>query len=263
MTANHDFKVADELRESRQKIELLEKLKGQLTKFVPESVQRMLEENPGADTLEKKDQDVTVLFLDIEGYAKMSASYPQEVVNSIIEKYFSAFLDIVKEFGGDINETAGDGLMIIFQDDEDPRAHTSNAIDAAIRIRARAQEFNENRPPGYPSAFANMGINSGVASVGANKFETPGGSARWTFTASGPVTNNSSRIGAMATEGRIFIGQETARRVGEKYALIDMGTHRLKNIPEPMAIYQVVPVGVVFPEGSFDPIDAMGDSAQD
>ncbi len=233
-------KTLEELRESKKKVELLETLKGQMAKFVPESVKRLLEENPEADSLEKKDQDLTVLFLDIEGYTQMGENYPQEVVTNVIERYFSAFLDIVSEFKGDINETAGDGLMIIFQDDQDPMAHAANAVEAAIRIRARTAGFNSQRTAGYPEVLANIGINTGVASVGANKFETPGGQARWTFTASGPVTNLASRTGAAATNGRIFIGPETARRVGDQYALIDMGKHEMKNILEPMQIYQVI-----------------------
>ncbi len=250
-------KTLEELRESRQKVELLEALKGQLSKFVPESVKRLLEEDPDADTLEKRDKDVTVLFLDLEGYTRMSEMFPQQVVNQTIEKYFSAFLEVVHEFKGEINETAGDGLMIIFQDEEDPIAHAANAIEAAIKIRARAIEINANRPAGHPPVQANIGINSGVASVGANKFETPGGSARWTFTALGPVTNHAARIGKVATLGRIMIGPETARRARDRYALVDMGRHPLKNVPEPMPIYQVIPTGIIFPVGTFDPVEAL------
>ena len=249
-------RTLEELRESHKKVKLLEAVKDQLTKFVPESVKRLLEENPEADTLEKKDKDVTVLFLDIEGYTLMGEIFPQDIVNNVIERYFSAFLDIVNEFKGDINETAGDGLMIIFQDD-DPMKHAANAVEASIKMRARAIEFDDNRQSGFPCVRTNIGINSGVATVGAHKFETPSGQARWTFTASGPVTNHASRIGAEATGGRIFIGPETARRVKDRYALIDMGEHSLKNISAPLQILQVVPTGTIFPKSTFDPIDAL------
>jgi class 3 adenylate cyclase/HAMP domain-containing protein len=248
-------RTLEELQESRQKVQILETLKGQLSKFVPESVKRLLEHNPEADSLEQQDKDITVIFLDLEGYTRMSEMFPQQIVNETLQKYFSAYLEIVGEYKGEINETAGDGLMLIFED-EDPVAHAVNAIEASIRIRAKTIEINAARPKGYPEVFANIGINSGVCSVGANKFEAPGGSARWTFTALGPVTNHSARIGKVATRGRIMIGPETARRVKDRYALVDMGRHNLKNVPEPMPIYQVIPTGVVYPVGSFDPVDA-------
>ncbi|MEK6710660.1 MAG: adenylate/guanylate cyclase domain-containing protein, partial [Nitrospinota bacterium] len=248
-------KTLEELSESRQKVELLEALKGQLSKFVPESVKRLLEENPEADTLDQQDKDITVIFLDLEGYTRMSETFPQHIVNETLQKYFSAYLEIVGEYKGEINETAGDGLMLIFQGD-DPAAHAANAIEASIKIRAKTAQINAARGKGYPEVFANIGINSGVASVGASKFEAPGGSARWTFTALGPVTNHAARIGKVATRGRIMIGPETARRVKDRYALVDMGRHSLKNVPEPMPICQVVPTGVIYPVGSFDPVEA-------
>ena len=254
-------RTLEELQESRQKVELLEALKGQLSKFVPESVKRLLEQNPEADTLAQQDKDITIVFLDLEGYTRMSEMFPQQVVNETLQKYFSAYLEIVGEYKGEINETAGDGLMLIFQDD-DPIVHAANAIEASIKIRAKTLEINAARAKGYPEVFANIGINSGVCSVGANKFEAPGGSARWTFTALGPVTNHSARIGKVSTRGRIMIGPETARRVKDGCALVDMGRHSLKNVPEPMPIYQVIPTGVVYPVGSFDPVDAVDGKAE-
>ncbi|MBI3128339.1 MAG: HAMP domain-containing protein [Candidatus Tectomicrobia bacterium] len=245
-----------ELQESRQKVQLLEAVKDQLSKFVPESVQRLLEENPEADSLAQQEKDITIVFLDLEGYTRMSEMFPQPVVNEILQKYFSAYLEIVGEYKGEINETAGDGLMLIFQDD-DPIAHAANAIEASIKIRAKTLQINAARPKGHPEVYANIGINSGVCSVGANKFEAAGGHSRWTFTALGPVTNHSARIGKVATRGRIMIGPETARRVQDRYALVDMGHHSLKNVPEPMLICQVIPTGVIYPVGSFDPVDAV------
>ena len=38
------------------------------------------------------------------------------LLNEIVENYFSMYLSDIRGAGGDINETAGDGLMIIFQD---------------------------------------------------------------------------------------------------------------------------------------------------
>src|SRR5437867_12427354 len=68
-----------EVQESRQRLELLEQLKGQLSKFVPDSVKRLLEQNPNATELEKKTVDVAVLFLDIAGYTKLSRSEERRV----------------------------------------------------------------------------------------------------------------------------------------------------------------------------------------
>src|SRR5207247_1693040 len=58
---NHELEDAlRDLRESRQRLELLEQLKGELSKFVPDSVKKLLEENPNATELEKKTVEVSV-----------------------------------------------------------------------------------------------------------------------------------------------------------------------------------------------------------
>src|SRR5678816_1223886 len=90
-------------------------VKQSLDRFVPETVRRAIEANPDAPGLAKQAKDVTVLFLDIEGYTRLSEELPRPALNALVERYFSLFLTTIRAEEGDINETAGDGLMIIFQ----------------------------------------------------------------------------------------------------------------------------------------------------
>jgi class 3 adenylate cyclase len=46
----------------------------------------------------------------------LSTQLPPDMLNRLVECYFSTFLDRIHEAGGDINETAGDGFMAIFHD---------------------------------------------------------------------------------------------------------------------------------------------------
>ena len=65
------------LRAALRKVELLEHVKMHLDKFVPASVRRLIESDPTAPALDKREQDVTVLFLDIAGYTSMSEALDQ------------------------------------------------------------------------------------------------------------------------------------------------------------------------------------------
>ena len=161
--------------------------------------------------------------------------FPQVIANNAIKAYFSAFLAIASEHREDINETAGDGPMIIFQDDENPLARAANAIETAIKIRLHALEINADLPGKYPAVKPNINIGTGTAAAGAAKIEAPGGAARWTFTAIGP---------------------KTPRRVADNYSFLDMGKHELKNVAEPMQIYQVILTGTIFSLGTKDPVEA-------
>src|SRR5204862_436569 len=147
-------------------------------------VQKIVEKDPAAPDLEKKDIDVTVLFLDVAGYTHISETQSREKVTFIIEKYFSSFLDIIYVHGGDINETAGDGLMVIFQGE--PKKSALSAVKAALEIRGKTTEINEELKNRFLPVEINMGINSGTAAVGMSRFTGISGT-RMTFTATGPV----------------------------------------------------------------------------
>jgi adenylate cyclase len=99
-----------------RKIHELRRVKDHLGKYVPEIVKRLVAANPEAPELAKREQDVFVLFLDISGYAHLSAQLPTDMLNRLVKRFFSTFLDRLHEAGGDINETAGDGFMAIFHD---------------------------------------------------------------------------------------------------------------------------------------------------
>jgi class 3 adenylate cyclase/rubredoxin len=211
-----------------------------LRPFVPSTVQKIVEKDPAAPDLEKKDIDVTVLFLDVAGYTRISETQSRDKVTFIIEKYFSSFLDVIYVHGGDINETAGDGLMVIFQGE--PKKSALSAVEAALEIRGKTMEINEELKNRFLPVEINMGINSGTAAVGMSRFTGISGT-RMTFTATGPVTNLAARIASAAKHGDILVGPETARRVTGDVELFAKGLMDFKNVSEPVQVFSLVRVG--------------------
>lgn len=227
-----------ELALAQERIEMLEHAKDQLSKFVPESVRKMAETDPEAYGFQKVETDATVLFLDIGGYSSMCESLDDERVNFLVEKYFSEFLDEIRKGKGEINETAGDGLMIIFHD-KDQESHARTTVSTAIAIYYKTLKVNAELRGKFESTVVNMGINSGKVFLGATKFEGMSAS-RWTFTASGLTTVLAARIAGLATEGKILLGPETVNRLQEEFMIQPFGEHRLKNISNPVPVYRLV-----------------------
>jgi len=230
-------KALADLKKALRKVEILEDVKANLSKFVPNTVTRLIEKSPNGVIPESKEQDVSVLFLDIEGYTRMCEQLKGTKVNEVIENCFSVFMDAIFANNGDVNETAGDGLMVLFLN-EDKRTNALEAVRTALKIREEAarikSEFKELSEP----LTINMGINSGPALVGAARFESYTGS-RWTYTARGTVTNVAARIGAQATHGKIFLSEATAGRVKDRYSIIPLGKFNLKNISREIEIFQI------------------------
>jgi len=227
------------LQDSRQRLELLEQLKGELSKFVPESVKKLLEQDPSAIQLEKKTVEVSVLFLDIAGYTKLSEQLDPKKLNQLVQTYFTGFLEIIQAHHGDVNETAGDGLMVIFQADRAASDHALNASRAAFAIRQRTEQLNEEYGGIFPPIQLHMGINTGEALVGATKLGT-----RWVFTASGPTTNIAARFAGSAEGGEIIVGPPTAERIRVHFVLESLGERTFKNVGQPIGVYRVIPPGI-------------------
>jgi len=150
-----------------------------------------IERNPERPELEKQERDVSILFLDIAGYTRMSEEMSLDKINYVVERYFSSFLDDIYAKGGDVNETAGDGMMILFQD-QDPRLHAVHAIQTALAIQRKSRGINEQLVGEHEPVIINIGINSGRASVGSTRIEGISGT-RWTYAISNQFMNKTAR----------------------------------------------------------------------
>ena len=234
-------RYAEELAASLKRIQILESIKTNLAKFVPKTVRDLIEESPEAPSLDKREADLSVLFADITGYTRLSAQMDLDRVNQMVEVYFGAFLDEILKYGGDVNETAGDGLMVIFRD-PDPRQHATAAALAALGIQRRTQEVNATLEGFFEPIAMHVGVNSGIAAVGATKIEGAAGT-RWTYTASGPTTNVAARLAALGQGGSVVISEETRQRLGDDFDVEDLGPQSLKNVAQPVRVYRLLPVG--------------------
>jgi predicted ATPase/class 3 adenylate cyclase len=225
------------LKSALQNVELLSGIRGHLAKFVPRSVQRLIEDNPIDPDLAAHEQDITVMFLDVAGSTSMSEQLGSEELKHIIETYFSGFADDIFRNGGEINEVAGDGLMIVFQH-ADPREHARLATRSAISIREKTSALNAKSRGQWPSVIINIGIHSGIALVGANKIESAA-ETLWVYTATGYSVNVAARIGSAASNGAILVSETTASRLGSDFSLVARGMQDFKGVSERIGVYSV------------------------
>ena len=230
-------KALKELKAALRKVEILEDIKANLCKFVPTTVTRLVEKSPTADILEAKERDVTVLFLDIEGYTKITEELGAIEVNALVEKYFSVFMDAIYKNNGDVVETAGDGLMVLFLTDDEITS-AEEAVKAARTVKEKACLINEECSLDSQPLVINMGICSGRAFVGASKFESYTGS-RWTYAAHGTITNVAARICGHATGGAVLVSKSTAERTKDHFSFKTLGKFALKNLSEEVDIFEL------------------------
>jgi class 3 adenylate cyclase len=233
------FGITQRYELASSSIERLTKIKRLLGHFVPEAAKRIIEKNPDKmGLLNKYIQDATILFLDIEGFTLLQQKYSQENINRAIESYFSTFLDIIQKNGGDINETAGDGMMVIFLH-ADPVRHARNAIQASLQIQQHSMVLPAKDGSDLFPVRINIGISSGKIYLGSTKMSGTA-TERWTFTASGATTILAARLAEHAQKGQILIGEETARRIDWMSSLRRLGKISLKNLKDSGEVFELL-----------------------
>jgi len=210
--------------------------------FVPRGVLQRLARFPDLVHQGKRLAEVAVLFVDVQGCSVLCEELPPPAMNRLLEVAFGDFFDCVQEAGGDVNEIMGDGFMALFEgrplrESVQAAAHAALAIqqhDAAYRLATGMPEV---------PFVVNMGLHAGRAFVGVTRFIGRSGE-RWTYTASGPVTNVAARLGQLAQNGAILLSEVTASLLADTYVLQPLGAYHLKNIQYPVGVYQLLGEGV-------------------
>jgi class 3 adenylate cyclase/putative methionine-R-sulfoxide reductase with GAF domain len=217
--------------------EKLEKVKDQLTKFVPHSVVKMVEREPDSVIGEKVPMGVSILFIDIQKFGSLLENHDTRLVNDMVEHHFSKYLLCVGKYKGELNETSGDGLMIIFKGGSDME-HARNAVAAGLEIIAENQKLNRTLDYPWGDVQLHLGINTGEAHVGTTRMQSLTGD-RLTYTATGVVTVLAARIGAISENTQLLIGADTYALIQDSFTCDYIGDRNLKNISEPISVYWV------------------------
>ena len=164
---------------------------------------------PNATELEKKTVEVSVLFLDIAGYTKLSEQLEPRKLNQLVQTYFTSFLEIIQAHHGDVNETAGDGLMVIFQSERG--GDRSRAQRDAGRLRdppahGEAQRGVRRRLPGDPAPHGHQ-----HGRVAGGRHQAAGRAGRSRRRARRRTSRRASRAPRRAA--RSWSGPTTAERI--------------------------------------------------
>ncbi len=136
-----------------------------------------------------------------------------------VEKCFAAFREHCAALDATVIKTMGDGIMIEF-------SSISDAIQYGLSIHSVIERLQGTEPV---RAQFRVGIHVGeIEHVGADIY--------------GHAVNIAARLVALARPGGVCISQDVYQqaRHNRSFSFVSGGITRLKNIPEPLAIYHVV-----------------------
>ena len=175
-----------------------------------------------------------LLFADLRGFTALSESNPPSAVISMLDAWFDRIAGSVHAFGGEVLKFIGDGVLAIFPVvGGPPRGACEAALRAVSAARVGMAHLDEvRRHQGLaPLPF-------GVAlHLGEMLWGNIGAADRLDFTAIGPAVNLVSRLEGLCRplDKAVLLSGAFAAESGA--SLIPLGTHTLRGIASPCAVY--------------------------
>ena len=165
---------------------------------------------------------ITLLFTDIEGSTRMLDGLGERY-GEVVREHDRTTRDGIVGTGGRVVHVAGDSFFAVFD-------RVSDAVQCAVRVQ-RALAAARWPEGGCPRV--RMGIHIGEPMPVDGDFV-------------GMDVHRAARVMSVAHGGQVLLSGEAARVVGNDVQLVDLGHHRLKDIPEPEHLFQLVADGLEF-----------------
>jgi adenylate cyclase len=175
-----------------------------------------------------------LLYADLRGFTALSESTPPAAVIAALDAWFDRIAGAVHAFGGEVLKFIGDGVLAIFPvSGESPRDACDAALRAITAARAGMAHLDATRTAqGLPSLPFGIALHLGEILWG-----NIGAADRLDFTAIGPAVNLVSRLEGLCRplERSVLISGAVAAET--KTPLVSLGTHALRGIAAPCAVF--------------------------
>jgi adenylate cyclase len=164
-----------------------------------------------------------IVCADVAGYSRMMGG-DEEGTHATFKAHRSAIYPIILNHGGRLVKNTGDGFLLEFPS-------VVGAIKAAIAMQMLMSERNNHLPADRAMQFR-LGVHMG--DVMADEDEV-----------FGDGVNIAVRLEAVAAPGGVAVSEKAYHEAGKHLGaiLVEAGSHRFKNIDEPVHVWTWEPAG--------------------
>ncbi len=214
--------------------------------YISPDLVRRLSNDPSQLKLGGERRTLTVLFSDVRGFTTIAETMKDdpEQLTTLINRLLTPLSDVVMDHGGTIDKYMGDCIMAFWNAPLDDPDHALHAVKASIAMQDAIGTLNrelerEAAASGRPLHVLKMGvgINTGECIVG-----NMGSTRRFDYSCLGDSVNLASRLeGASKNYGvALLLGEETARLVSERYAVVELDRIVVKGRTVPSPVFTVL-----------------------
>jgi adenylate cyclase len=172
---------------------------------------------------------------DLQGFTKLADTTPRDRVLALMHDYFECMVMTIDEHRGHVLKFIGDGILAIFNRNDD-RASCHAALEAAEQAMQRvAQVTAKRRANGLPVTRFYIGLHLGNVLYG-----NIGAPNRLDFTVIGPAVNEVSRMEAMCRAlDQELVMSATFAQVAKTSSdrLVSLGRYALRGVRKPQELF--------------------------
>lgn len=174
-------------------------------------------------------------YSDLSGFTRIADTASQDQIVPLLNDYADCQVSAIHGQGGQVLKFVGDGLLAIFQGEEDAQA-CHRALDAADDAFRRLGELNRTRgEKALPTTRFYLGLHLGTVLYG-----NIGTQDRLDFTVVGQAVNEASRIQALckSLDRNVILSAGFARAATRSSnRLVSLGRYALRGVRQAQELY--------------------------
>jgi adenylate cyclase len=208
-------------------------------RYLTDQVVSALLESPTGLQMGGEKRKITMMMTDLRGFTSLSERLAPERVVTMLNRYLTTMVTIIKQYQGTIDEFIGDAILVLFgapvwQEDDAQRA-----VACAVDMQLAMVSINEqNRREDLPELEMGIGIHTGQVVVG-----NIGSQERMKYGVVGSHVNLTSRIQSYTIGGQILISETTRKEAGPITKLGKQIEVKAKGIEDPVTVSEVWGIG--------------------
>jgi PAS domain S-box-containing protein len=207
----------------------------------PELVGRILSQKAGM--LERRERrDVVVLFTDLRGFTRMTATSSAHAVIEVLNEFFTAVVEVAYKYQGTVFDLVGDELMVGFGAPFDQEDASLRALNAAGDMQGVFAKLSSRwREEQGIEVGLGVGIDRGAVVMGSI-----GAPTRMNYGMVGDAVNTAHRLVEVAQHGEIIVSEEVVASLNgqpDNWSFDRLPSVELKGKTIPLRVYLARPVG--------------------
>jgi len=205
----------------------------------PELV-RKVSEDPTLLKLGGEDREMTILFLDVRSFSRISESMTPSEITTFLNLFLTPMTDILQDNKATIDKYMGDAIVAFWNAPLDDPDHQANAVRAVLEMQTTLDELNakyanQDEVKWPEKVRMGIGLNTGVCTVG-----NLGSQQRFSYSIIGDAANVASRIEGLTKQyGVTSMAGNAAAKDMQQFALIEADLIKVVGRDTPERIFVI------------------------